>query len=195
MKGDVELNKIIILIGASGSGKTTIRNELEKHGVQRVVSFTTRKPRDGEVNGVDYNFITSDDINYADLAESTTYHGETYGVYGEEIESKLKLGDVCYVADRKGEAAIRALYPEHTLTFWLSISQDEMRERLRARGEKPQFIEARVEHARENDEFFPPFSPRRHKGRFITSTMFGVKSVTNWILWEVQLEKNAEKTA
>lgn len=51
----------IILIGASGSGKSTIENELNNHcGYKKIVSYTTRKPRDGEVNGKDYWFVNED---------------------------------------------------------------------------------------------------------------------------------------
>lgn len=52
---------IIVLLGASGSGKTTIENELATHhGFEKIVSYTTRKPREGEENGKDYYFIDND---------------------------------------------------------------------------------------------------------------------------------------
>ena len=50
-------SKIIVLVGASGSGKTTIGKELEELGVRSLLSFTTREPREGEYNMVDYRFI------------------------------------------------------------------------------------------------------------------------------------------
>lgn len=50
----------IVLIGASGSGKSTIENELNNHGFRKIVSYTTREPRDSEKNGKDYWFVTKD---------------------------------------------------------------------------------------------------------------------------------------
>ena len=50
----------IVLIGASGSGKSTIENELNNNGFRKIVSYTTREPRDGEKNGKDYWFVTKD---------------------------------------------------------------------------------------------------------------------------------------
>lgn len=50
----------IVLVGASGSGKSTIENELKNHGFRKIVSYTTREPRDDEKNGKDYWFVTKD---------------------------------------------------------------------------------------------------------------------------------------
>lgn len=52
---------VIVLLGASGSGKSTIENELATHhGFEKIISYTTREPRDGEVNGKDYYFINNE---------------------------------------------------------------------------------------------------------------------------------------
>lgn len=55
---------IIVLLGASGSGKSTIENELATHhGFEKIISYTTRQPREGEVNGKDYYFINNETFN------------------------------------------------------------------------------------------------------------------------------------
>ena len=55
---------IIVLLGPSGAGKSTIENELATHhGFEKIISYTTRKPRDGEVNGKDYYFINNETFN------------------------------------------------------------------------------------------------------------------------------------
>lgn len=88
------MNKIIVLLGESGCGKTTIARELvDRYGYKSVVSHTTRNPRQGEVNGVDYHFITNDEFDEMDLSgmfiETTNYdvNGEIlkYGIAKHSI--------------------------------------------------------------------------------------------------------------
>lgn len=74
---------MILLVGESASGKSTIEKELVKFGYNKVVSYTTRPPREGEVDGVDYHFISEDDfitLNNCDFfAETAEYRGWLYG--------------------------------------------------------------------------------------------------------------------
>lgn len=88
---------IIALIGASGSGKSTIEHELSnKHGFDKIISYTTRKPRGNEKNGVDYHFITNDDftklINSGEMAEYDEYsQGRLYGTLKQDYKSGNKV--------------------------------------------------------------------------------------------------------
>lgn len=74
---------MIVLIGESGSGKTTLEKELEKLGYSRIISYTTRKPRAHEIDGVHYHFVTAEE--FANLkekgffAEVVEYNGNYYG--------------------------------------------------------------------------------------------------------------------
>lgn len=76
---------IIVLLGASGSGKSTIENELATHhGFEKIISYTTRQPRDGEINGKDYYFTDQNSfaamLNTGVLAEYDEYsQGRLYG--------------------------------------------------------------------------------------------------------------------
>lgn len=80
---------IIVLMGASGSGKSTIEKELEKFGVKRIVSCTTRTPREGEINGKDYHFMKLMDfmelVKNKKFAEYRGYSNNRF--YGTLIES------------------------------------------------------------------------------------------------------------
>lgn len=80
---------MIILIGESASGKSTIEKNLaEKYGYIKTVSYTTREPRDGEINGIDYNFISADDfkkkVNDGFFVEIGAYNGWLYGTTREQ---------------------------------------------------------------------------------------------------------------
>lgn len=75
---------MIILVGESASGKSTIENVLsEKYAFKKTVSYTTRPPRDGEIDGVDYHFITEDEyierFNSGFFVETGAYNGWFYG--------------------------------------------------------------------------------------------------------------------
>lgn len=148
---------IILLVGASGSGKTTIGKELERYGVKQLVSFTTRPMRDGEMHGVDYHFTNKEDLVESELAEISYYNGNTYGLSKHEIESKLaKHNDVYFITDRNGAKQLVEMYPDKVKYFWINITIEEMVKRMRQRGDRDEQIIERVEHAIDTGELVYP---------------------------------------
>lgn len=87
---------LITLTGPTCSGKTTIQNLLVERGIQRIVSTTTRKPRQNEINGVDYHFISEraslDLERSGEFAELVTFNNTRYGVTHHEATHKLCNG-------------------------------------------------------------------------------------------------------
>ena len=84
---------MICLIGESGSGKSSIEKYLcDKHGLKKVVSYTTRPPRQGEVDGVDYHFITEEEFfamkDNNEFAETTKFRDWYYGATIKELQNK-----------------------------------------------------------------------------------------------------------
>ena len=81
---------MIILLGESGSGKSTIEKKLVSNGFKRVIGTTTRPPRVGEVGGVDYNFVTESEFDEivakGKFAEFATYNGFRYGTKKEDCK-------------------------------------------------------------------------------------------------------------
>lgn len=87
--------KILVLVGGSGSGKTSVANYLTANcGYRKVITTTTRSPRPGEVNGRDYHFVTEhqfwDILDNDGFVEHINYAGNMYGTSKNEIESILK---------------------------------------------------------------------------------------------------------
>lgn len=151
--------------GPSGAGKgTVIRGVLERvDGLALAVSATTRAPRDGEVDGRDYRFLTPEEferrVAAGDFLEHVSYAGNRYGTLYEEIERHLDAGrSVLVEIELRGARAVRRAIPEALLVFIAPPSPAELQRRLEMRGtDTPQEIAARMQVSREElaatDEF------------------------------------------
>jgi len=146
--------RIIIITGASGSGKTTIGNKLATYGIPRLVTSTTRSMRPNEVDGVDYFFLDKEDLSNHAFIEQTIYNGHTYGLTVNSLVMGLMLNDcVAIVMDKVGARTVKAMYPNETFVIHLSVTEDQMVERMMERGDSLQSIEERVRHAEDTGEF------------------------------------------
>ncbi|MCR4646903.1 MAG: guanylate kinase [Oscillospiraceae bacterium] len=152
----MERGKLIVVSAPSGCGKGTILGEVLKDPkFYFSVSCTTRQPREGEVDGVNYNFITRERFEelIAENAflEYATYVDNYYGSLLGPIEENLAKGkDVLLEIEVKGAEQIRALRPDASLIFIVPPSLDVLRERLIKRGTEPMdVIEKRVAKAKE----------------------------------------------
>lgn len=130
----------IVLSAPSGCGKTTLADRLVQadQGLKRSISFTTREPRAGEVNGRDYNFVSPDDfyemIDKDDLLEWAEVYGKMYGQGRSQTEQVLKSGtDVLFILDPQGGQHFQDIFPEALLIYILPPSMTELEARLRQR--------------------------------------------------------------
>lgn len=156
---------VFIISGPAGSGKTTLCHRLisEFPNLQRIVTVTTRAPREGEVDGRDYHFRTVErfqrEQKQGAFLEWAEVHGRYYGTLQSEVTARLDARqDALLSIDVQGAETIRALgrVPGHTLQdrvvtiFILPSSLEEMRERLRRRGsDSPEEIEKRLQTAQQ----------------------------------------------
>jgi guanylate kinase len=149
-KGD-----IIVVSAPSGSGKTTLIRRLlaEIHGMHFSVSHTTRRPRPGEAEGVDYHFVDRTRfeamIAAGEFLEWAEVHSKRYGTAVAEVDGALGEGeDVLLDVDTQGAASIRKLRPEAVLIFILPPARQALRERIAARGQDdPEQVQKRLEAA------------------------------------------------
>lgn len=149
--------KIIVLVGPSGSGKTSIGQILEAKGIPRLVTTTTREPRSDEVDGIDYYFRDFSEADMDEFVEQTIYNKNRYGITKAEVESMLEKNDVVHVSlDKQGADALEAAYPKEVYVVFVKITEEEMIERMKMRGDTQAEIEERILFSRKTDELSPP---------------------------------------
>ncbi|MEK6662721.1 MAG: guanylate kinase [Pseudomonadota bacterium] len=149
---------VFIVSAPSGAGKTSLVKALLEadQQVKLSVSYTTRAPRPGEVDGEHYHFVSMDDfmatLNRGDFLESAEVYGNRYGTSQRWIEAQLATGmDILLEIDWQGAAQVRKLMPQAISIFVLPPSPAALRERLTGRGQdSEQIIAGRLAAARED---------------------------------------------
>ena len=132
---------LFVISGPSGAGKGTLR-ENALNDIKNLVysiSCTTRKPREGEVDGVQYRFIThekfKEDIEKNLFLEYAHVHADFYGTLKEDVIKELNAGnDVLLEIDVQGAIQVREKMPEAVLIFVAPPSVEELEKRLRKRN-------------------------------------------------------------
>jgi len=158
--GEHPRGKLVVLSGPSGVGKSTLlQRVLKRADVPLVmsVSATTRSPRPGEVDGVDYHFLSEDDFARRRQADQFVEcfevfgKGHWYGTLAEEVVPQLERGQwVVLEIDVKGAASVVDKFPDAITLFIGPESLEVLEERLRGRGtEEESAVQRRLGQARE----------------------------------------------
>ncbi|MCX7626883.1 MAG: guanylate kinase [Methylophilaceae bacterium] len=148
---------LFIITAPSGAGKTSLVSALlesDPH-LKLSISYTTRPPRPGEIDGVDYHFV--DEARFlqmqeaGDFLESAQVHGARYGTSQRWVEDHIKEGeDILLEIDWQGATQVRGIFPQAIGIFILPPSLEELERRLRKRGQDaPEIIARRLANARE----------------------------------------------
>lgn len=145
----------IIVSSPSGAGKTTIVDAVLKRdkSVSRVITATTRVPRTGEKNGVDYHFWTIKQFEQAikkgQMLEWAQVHTHYYGIPKKSVDDLMKKG-ICpiLVIDVQGARTVKAQYPNAATVFIVPPSLKELKNRILRRNDNTQDIEIRLETAK-----------------------------------------------
>ncbi len=161
-----ERGLLIVLSGPSGVGKGTVCRALreeENNNLQYSVSATTRKPREGEVEGVHYFFKSREEfedmIKHNQLLEHAEFVGNYYGTPVEWVKETLESGqDVILEIEVQGAFQVKELLPEAVFLFLAPPSLQELRNRLIGRGtESEEVIKQRLLVAREEIELMDAY--------------------------------------
>jgi guanylate kinase len=163
---------LLVVSGPSGSGKTTLCRRLAADGEARYsISCTTRAPRAGEVDGLDYHFLAEEEFRQrlatGDFLEHALVHGNLYGTLRSEVTAHLTAGrDVVMDIDVQGAAQVRAsVDPEIRRAlvdvFVMPAGEAELLERLNGRGtDSAEVIALRMANALEEIRHWPSYTYR-----------------------------------
>ena len=157
--------QLIVLSGPSGVGKSTVIAELmgQRDNIYFSVSYTTRKPRVGEQDGVNYNFVSREEFERMiaddELLEYAEYVDNYYGTSMKLIQEKLDAGiDVLLDIEVQGAAKVRARCPDALFIFIIPPSFEELSRRLHRRNtDSEEVIAGRLAKARQEFREIPKY--------------------------------------
>jgi guanylate kinase len=146
---------LFIVSGPSGAGKTSICTPVLERakGIVLAVSYTTRRPRRGERDGVDYRFVDEAAfdamVRNSDFAEWAEVHGNRYGTAKADVEAAIGEGrDLLLDIDVQGAEQIKRAYPEAVAVFLLPPSRERLEQRLVGRAtDDPETVRQRLRNA------------------------------------------------
>jgi guanylate kinase len=156
---------LIVISGPSGVGKDSLVQRMKERGCpfHFVVTATDRPPRRDEVHGEDYFFVSTQEFEHMiaqdELLENAVVYGQYKGVPKQQIREAMASGkDVVMRVDVQGAATIRRIDPQAVLIFLTASTEEELEQRLRARGgDSLEQVERRIVTARKEMRRLPEF--------------------------------------
>lgn len=179
--------RLFVVSGPSGAGKGTllakVREQMPDLGL--TVSATTREPREGELDGVSYHFLSEGEfsrrVDADEFLEWANVHGHRYGTLRSEVDKNLAAGhSVVLEIDVQGALNVRKAYPDCVLVFIEPPSMEVLEERLRGRGtESEADVELRLADARDEMALAPRYDERIVNDDLTTAVGALADAITN----------------
>ena len=177
-------NLLTILVGPTCSGKTTLINALLKtqSNLHTITTATTRPPREGETNGLDYYFLTEKEfkakLKAGEFLETEQIHGKHwYGSPKAEVDNKLERGNCVMALGVLGAQVVKSKYP-NAITIFLSSTEDEVRSRLIARKTDEDEMRVRLA-SMQKEKYMQQFCDYTIKSKSQVQTYFETLSIIN----------------
>jgi guanylate kinase len=156
---------LFVVSSPSGGGKGTLIQRVLKEvpNLSYSISYTTRAPRNGEVEGREYFFVTPEDFEHriaaGEFLEWAHVHGKLYGTSRHQVSHEIFEGrDIILEVDVQGAASVRELVSDSVSIFILPPSVETLRQRLMARGtDSPEELDLRLKHAPEELRHYKSF--------------------------------------
>ncbi|MDF2669209.1 MAG: guanylate kinase [Paenibacillus sp.] len=152
---------IFVFTGPDGSGRKTVADMVGSTlELSKVLSCTTRSPRQGETEGQDYHFITLEQFQEADRAgafiESVEIDGNFYGIRHADIEQLLEANDFVYlILNPKGASILKTVYADKVTDLFIYADRASVVQRQRERGDDEDVIERHMSHYDEAMAYLP----------------------------------------
>ena len=155
--GGIVMNKIVILGGPSGGGKN-VTAQAVFFPKQKLKTSTSRTPRDGEVDGVDYYFNSKEEFLHQlsqDLfIEHDYFVGNYYGLSKKEFDEKIQQSDVYIILNAAGVKKYKKIFPD-AIAIFLDVDLEESILNMKERGDTEENIERRIQEYRSESECKP----------------------------------------
>ena len=128
-------NKIVVFVGQSGTGKSRLMKGLrDDFGVPILCSYTTRAPRDGEIDGDDYRFVTREEMDSLELLERVEYANNVYGTPKALFDNALATTPVSVIAmNIDGAKLLKSVYGDNVMLILLTMPFDVRKKLLEKR--------------------------------------------------------------
>ena len=152
-------DRIIVFTGPDGSGRKSVALAVgQTFGITRVISYVTRAPRKGEIDGQDYFFISSEAYQKMEqegqFLESVKIDGNSYGLRRDDIERLLDKHSYIYlVLNREGSDRLKELYGDKVVRLFMYADRDTLEARNRAMGLDEDVIARRMSHYDEQMDY------------------------------------------